>query len=37
MLGSELDRQVQEYVKELRKAHATVNTKIVLSAAEGIV
>ena len=37
MIGSELDRQVQDYIMELRKAHATVNTAIVVSAGEGIV
>ena len=37
MIGSELDRQVQDYIMELRKAHATVNTAIVGSAGEGIV
>ena len=37
MIGRELDRQVQDYIMELRKAHATVNTAIVVSAGEGIV
>jgi len=37
MIWSELDRQVQDYIMELRKAHATVNTAIVVSAGKGIV
>ena len=34
--GEDLDKQVQAYVTELWKAHATVNTAIVISAGEGI-
>ena len=37
LIGDELDEQVQAYIKDLRKSHATVNTAIVISAAEGIV
>ena len=37
MIGEDLDKQVQAYITELRKAHATVNTAIVISAGEGIV
>ena len=37
MIGDILDRQVQQYISELRKAHASVNTAIVLSAGIGIV
>ena len=37
MIGSELTRQVQDYIMELWKAHATVNTAIVVSAEEGII
>ena len=37
MLQSELDKQVQEYIMELRKAHGTVNTAIMVAAEEGIV
>ena len=36
-VGEMLDKQVQAYITELRKAHATVNTAIVISAGEGIV
>ena len=34
--GEDFDKQVQAYVTELWKAHATVNTAIVISAGEGI-
>ena len=37
LLGDELDKQVQEYIKSLRSGHAVVNTAIVLGVAEGIV
>lgn len=37
MLGEEMDRQLQEYVKSLRESKTVVNSTIVLSAAEGIV
>ena len=37
MIGEDLDKQVQAYITELQKAHATVNTTIVTSAGEGIV
>ncbi len=37
MIGEDLDKKVQLYVKQLRRANATVNTAIVLSAGEGIV
>ncbi len=37
MIGEDLDKKVQLYVKQLRRTHATVNTAIVLSAGEGIV
>ena len=37
LLGDELDKQVQEYIKSLRNGHAVVNTAIVLAVAEGIV
>ena len=33
----DFDKQVQAYVTELWKAHATVNTAIVISAGEGTV
>ena len=36
-IGEDLDKQVQAYITELRKAQATVNTAIVISAGEGIV
>ena len=34
MIGEDLDRKVQLYITELRRAHATVNTASVLSAGE---
>lgn len=37
MLGEEMDRQLQEYVKSLRESKTVVNSTIVLPAAEGIV
>ena len=37
LLGNELDKQVQEYIKSLRNGHAVVNMAIVLSVAKGIV
>ena len=37
LLGDELDKQVQEYMKYLRNGHAVVNTGIVLAVVEGVV
>ena len=37
LIGDDLDKQVQNYLLELRKGHAAVNTAIVISAGEGIV
>lgn len=37
LLGKELDRQLQEYIKSLREAKAVINTTIVIATAEGIV
>ena len=37
LLGEEMDRQLQEYIKSLREAKAVINSSIVISAAEGIV
>ena len=37
LLGNELDKQVQEYVKYMRDRGTAVNTTIVMAAAEGIV
>ena len=37
LLGEEMDRQLQEYIKSLREAKAVINSAIVISAAEGIV
>ena len=37
MLGEEMDRQLQEYVKSLRESKTVVNSSIVASAAEGMV
>ncbi len=37
LIGDDLDKQVQAYIKDLRKSHAAVNTAIVISAGEGIV
>ena len=37
MLGQELDAAVQEYVESLRKVNGSVNTLVVMGAAEGIV
>ena len=37
LLGSELDEQVREYVKFLRKRGSAVNTTVVMGAGEGIV
>ena len=37
MLGGEMDRQLQEYVKSLRESKTVVNSSIVASAAEGMV
>ena len=34
MLGEEMDRQLQEYVKSLRESKTIVNSTIVLSAAK---
>ena len=36
-LGEQLDASVQEYVESLRKANGSVNTLVVMGAAEGIV
>ena len=35
-VGEVIDKQVQAYITELRKAHATINTAIVISAGEDI-
>jgi len=32
-----MDRQLQEYIKNLREAKAVINSAIVISAAEGII
>ena len=37
LLGAALDKEVQEYVKNLREAGAVINSSIVRAAAEGIV
>jgi len=37
LIGDELDVQVQEYIKHLRKAGSPVNTQIVIATAEGII
>ena len=37
LLGNELDKRLQEYIKSLRECGAVVNTRIVMAAAEGIV
>ena len=37
MLGIEMDKAVQEYIRSLRVAGGVVNTAIVMGAAEGIV
>jgi len=37
LLGSELDGQVREYVKFLRKWGSSVNTAVVMGAGEGVV
>jgi len=37
MLGQELDAAVQEYVESFRKINGSVNTLVVMGAAEGIV
>ena len=37
LLGEELDRQLQEYIKGLRESKAVINSAIVISAAEGII
>ena len=37
LLGEEMDRQLQEYIKSLREAKAVINSANVISAAEGIV
>ena len=37
LLGDELDKQVQEYVKYMRDRGTAVNTTVVMAAAEGIV
>ena len=37
LIGDDLDKQVQAYIKDLRKSHAAVNTAILISAGEGIV
>ena len=37
LLGEEMDRQLQEYIKSLREDKAVINSAIVVSAAEGIV
>ena len=37
LLGEELDTQVQEYIKHLRKVGSPVNTQIVIATAQGII
>ena len=37
MLGKELDKQVREYVRDLRAMGVTINTAVVLASAEGII
>lgn len=37
LIGNEVVKQVQAYIKDLRRCQATVNTAIVISAAEVIV
>ena len=37
LLGEELDTQVQEYIKDLRKAASPVNPQIVIAIAQGII
>ena len=37
LVGNELDKRLQEYIKSLRECGAVVNTHIVMAAAEGIV
>ena len=37
MLGEELDKQVREYVHDLRAMGVTINTAVVLASAEGII
>ena len=37
LLGEKMDRQLQEYIKNLRAAKVVINSAIVISAAEGIV
>ena len=37
LLGEELDRQLQEYMKSLRENKSVINSAIVISAAEGII
>ena len=37
LLGKELDRQVQDYIKYLRERGTAVNTSVVIASAEGIV
>ena len=37
LLGVELDKKVQEYIKRLQSGHAVVNSSIVKALAEGIV
>ena len=36
LLGEELDKRVQEYIKSLQKCGAGINTHIVMAGAEGI-
>ena len=37
MLGEELDKQVREYVRDLRAMGVTINTAVVFASAEGII
>ena len=37
LLGNELDRQVQDYIKYLRERGTAINTSVVMASAEGIV
>ena len=36
LIGKELQKEVQEYIKHMRKASSVVNTEVVSAAAEGI-
>ena len=36
LIGDELDKEVQAYIKHMREASSAVNTEVVIAAAEGI-